>query len=118
MPQDRDAVAQVGAQVKQIMLRCANDLDPEWHDLHIALRRRTRNGVFAKSTFHFNQTEHHFRVKAGTYRFVMQRIQKVAPIFCVGNTPLQAARHLGQPGFNLWRISKSGLSHRGVGNGF
>src|SRR5437762_13928383 len=47
--QDRAAVGEVGAQVKQIVPRLADQPHPEGHHLHVAARAGARHGVLAKA---------------------------------------------------------------------
>jgi hypothetical protein len=60
--QDRAAVAQVGAQIEQRVVRPADQLYPEWHDLHVAAGAAAETAYFG-SRFDLHQAEHQLRVE-------------------------------------------------------
>jgi len=69
--QDGAAVAQIGSQVKQVVIVAADQPDPEGHDLHEAPGACGRDGVFLETAFDLDQTENKLRVESGAGGFVM-----------------------------------------------
>src|SRR4051794_31063017 len=61
--QDDTAVAQVRSQMEEIVLRRADELDPEWHHLHVAASAGRRYGVFPEAAFHLDDAEDELRVE-------------------------------------------------------
>jgi len=51
VPKDGAAVAQVGADVEQILVGGADIFDPEWHYLHVAPCPGTGYGIFLEAAF-------------------------------------------------------------------
>ena len=88
--QDGAAEAQVGAQVKQVVILSTNDFYPEWHDLHEAARGGGRHGVFFEAAFHLDQAQHHLRVEAGACSFVVHGGEKFASLLRIGNAAFHA----------------------------
>ena len=90
MAQDGAAVAQVDAQVEQVVFCGTDFLHPERHHLHVAVCARTGNSVFIETTLHFNQAQHQFGFKAGTGSFVMHRTQEIEARLGIGDAFPQA----------------------------
>ena len=56
--QDGAAVAQVGADIEQVVVGFADVTLPEWHDLHQAFCADVADGILAERAFHFDQAEY------------------------------------------------------------
>ncbi len=95
--QDRAAVAQIGAQVEQILVAIADQFQPERHHLHVAARARLRHRVFAEFALHLNDAEHQLRIEPGSGRFVLHGNKKILAGDIVRNMPFQPPRHVGKP---------------------
>src|SRR5262245_7981518 len=95
--QDDAPVAQVVAQAEQVVAGTADQPHPERHDLHVTPGARARHGVLAEIAFDLDDRQDELRIEAGAYRLEVHRAQELDPRLEVGDSRLQAARHLRQP---------------------
>src|SRR5262245_31048528 len=95
--QDGAAVGDVGAQVEEVVLRRADQLDPERHDLHVAARSRGRHRVLAEGALHLDHAEHQLRVETRARRFGLDGAQQLEALLAVGDALLEALVHRFQP---------------------
>src|SRR5258708_28398868 len=114
--QDDAAVAQVGAQVKQIVGRAAEELRPEGHHLHVAARSGGRHRVFAKRALHFEHTEHQLWIEPGARRLVVNRAQKLDALLSIRHPLRQAPLHVVQPAVRILGGAEGKRRHRLVGD--
>ncbi len=95
--QDHGAVAQVGAQVEEVLVGPADLLHPERHHLHVAARVGDGDGVFLEAAFVIDDRQHELRVESGARCFVVDRGQQLAPLAFVRHFVRDARRHLLDP---------------------
>src|SRR6185436_8275269 len=100
--QDDAAVSEVGAQLEKIILRPADQLDPERHHLHVATRAGNRDGVLAKAALDLDDAEHELRVESGAGRLVLDRAQQLEADLAVGNALLESLFHRRQPAVGVF----------------
>src|SRR5512135_185984 len=75
--QDDATIAQIDSQVEQVVVRPADQLDPERHHLHVAARTDLRDGVLAKTALHVDDAEHELRIQARPRRLVLHRLEQL-----------------------------------------
>ena len=97
MTQDGATVAQIDAQMKQILFFGADLFYPERHHLHIAARAFPGYGIFFETALYFDQAQYQLRIKAGTGCFVMHSLEKIHAVGRIRQFFLQTARHFIQP---------------------
>ena len=97
--QDGAAVAQVGADVEQVVRRFADIVFPKRHDLHQPPRAHAADGVLAERAFDFDQTQNHLGIQLRAAAFVLDVDQQAAAFGGIGNVAGKAGGHRRQPAF-------------------
>ena len=97
MAEDHATVAEVGAQIEQIMIGGADLATPERHHLHVAARARRGDRVFLEAAFVMDDAQHELRIESGPRRFVIHRAEELAPLALIGEFAGEPPRHLGEP---------------------
>ncbi len=115
MPQNQRAIAQVGAQLEQVVVGVADGFDPERHHLRVAARAHRRHRVLAETAFDLDQAEHQLRVDPRARGFPVQGGQKLQPLGLVWHALGEPARHILQPGCLIRSLPKRRAGDRGVG---
>jgi hypothetical protein len=97
MAQDDAAVAQVGAQMEQVVVAPPDERDPERHHLHESAGARAGNRVLAEIALDLDQAEHELRIEASPLRLVMDRHQEFLALEAIDHARSEPLRHGGEP---------------------
>ena len=114
MPQDGAAVAQVGADVEQVVAFVADIALPEGHDLHQAFGAHVAHGVLAEGAFHFNQPQHHLRVEVGAGGFVLNHGEQAAAVEFVVDEAGEPCGHFVEPALRVCGAVEHQIGRAGV----
>ena len=95
--QDHAAVAQVGAQVEEVVLGAADQPRPERHHLHVAARARDRDRVLLEAALVLDHAEHELRIEPGARRLVVDGGEELAAIRAVVDAVRRAAATFRRP---------------------
>src|SRR5437868_10150699 len=115
MAEDYATVAEIRAQVEQIVVHRADLAYPERHHLHVAARACGRDRVFLEAAFVMDDTEHELRLEPRARRLVIDGREELAALALVGDPAREPARHLGDPRHDIGSICIV-AGHRIVGD--
>src|SRR5947208_3462669 len=115
MAEDHATVAQIRAQVEEIVVRRTDLTNPERHHLHIAARAGGRDRIFLEAAFVMDDAEHELRIESRARGLVIDRREELAALTLVGDPGRKPARHLGDPRHNIGSVSVV-ARHRIVGD--
>ena len=66
VPENHASIAEIRAQIKQIVAFLADQLDPEGHDLHVAPRACGGDGMLSEVAFDVDYGEDELRIEASS----------------------------------------------------
>src|SRR5581483_11184206 len=88
-PQDRAAHPEVGLGLEQRVAGLADLLQPERHDLHVALRARARDGEPVEAALDLDHRQCQLRRDARARRLGVEDAQEPEALLCIGNLLLE-----------------------------
>jgi hypothetical protein len=107
------AVTQVGRQVYQVVIRPAQFVFPEGHDLHDALGASPGQGEAVEQAFHMNDRQYQVGLEPGAGSFAVYQTQKAQTLGLVGNVAVHPRGHVQQPDLGIEGVTEAvSLGHR------
>ena len=105
--QDRAAEAEIGSDVNKVVIRSADFIKPERHDLHQPASSGDRNGVAIEVAFDIDDSEDQFGCDLGARRLMMHALQNCDSFFGILYLSRKPAGHIVQPDLGIEAVGKT-----------